>query len=124
MKALDIFSLNDKQRLNDFIEVAELGKLALITKQDRPIFLMVPFNQTLLENGVHCSIAINLFAANCLSLAQAAALANITIYDFLDLLRHIQKINYPRFFCRGPATGFCCPPFHRPLDTCLNQHLG
>ncbi len=87
MKALDIFNINDRQRFNDFIQEAELGKLALITKQDRPTFLMVPFNQTLLENGVHRSIAINLFAANCLSLAQAAALANITIYDFLDLLK-------------------------------------
>ncbi|OQY54360.1 MAG: UPF0175 family protein [Candidatus Parabeggiatoa sp. nov. 2] len=32
-------------------------------------------------------MALNLFGANCLTLAQAARIANLTIYDFLDLLK-------------------------------------
>jgi len=46
---------------------------------------VIPFNQTLLENGVHRSMALNLFGAGCLTLA--ARIANLTIYDFLDLLK-------------------------------------
>jgi len=88
MKSLDVFSINElSQRSDDLIRDAESGQLALITKQGRPTLLAIPFNQTLLENGVHRTMALNLFGANCLTLAQAARIANITIYDFLDLLK-------------------------------------
>ena len=88
MKALDVFSINElSQRCNDLIHHCESGQMALITKQDRPTLLAIPFDQTLLENGVHRSMALNLFGANCLTLAQAARIANLTIYDFLDLLK-------------------------------------
>ena len=88
MKALNVFSINElSQRSNDLIRYAESGQMALITKQDRPTLLAIPFDQTLLENGVHRSMALNLFGANCLTLAQAARIANLTIYDFLDLLK-------------------------------------
>jgi predicted HTH domain antitoxin len=88
MKAIGVFSINElSQRSNDLILHCESGQLALITKQDRPTLLVIPFDQTLLENGVHRSMALNLFGANCLTLAQAARVANLTIYDFLDLLK-------------------------------------
>jgi predicted HTH domain antitoxin len=88
MKTLEVFSINElAQRSNDLIDHCESGKLALITKPDRPTLLAIPFDQTLIENGVHRSMAINLFGANCLTLAQAARFANLTIYEFLDLLK-------------------------------------
>lgn len=88
MTTLDVFSINElSQRTSELIRNAELGRLVLITKQDHPSFLAIPFNQTLLENGVHRSMVLNLFGAGCLILAQAARIANLTIYDFLDLLK-------------------------------------
>ncbi len=49
MKALDVFSINElSQRSNDLIRDAESGQLVLITKQDRPTLLAIPFDKTLL----------------------------------------------------------------------------
>jgi len=91
MKPIDVFNLNElSQRSNELIQHAESGQFFLITKQERPTFLAIPFNQSLLENGVHRSIALNLFGANCLTLAQAARIANVTISDFLDLLKQTE----------------------------------
>jgi len=97
MTTLDVFSINElSQRTSELIRNAELGRLALLTKQDHPSCLVIPFNQTLLENGVHRSMALNLFGAGCLTLAQAARIANLTIYDFLDLLKNtdISVVDY------------------------------
>ncbi len=54
MKTIEVFNINElAQRSNDLIHHCESGQLALITKQDRPTLLAIPFDQTLIENGVH-----------------------------------------------------------------------
>ena len=77
---------------------AEAGHLAVITKHGRPTILAVPFDQYLLENGVHRALALYLFKAGQLTLTQAAKLAGVNLKDFLDLLKSaggIDAVDYP-----------------------------
>ncbi len=97
MKSLEVFSTHElSQRLGELIRTVGLGGLALITERDHPILLAIPFNQTLLEHGVHRSLALDLFKTHCLTMAQAAKTANLTINEFLELLKEtdISVVDY------------------------------
>jgi predicted HTH domain antitoxin len=97
MKAVDVFSIGElRQGNNDLIRDVESGRLALITVNGNPKMLAIPFNQELLENGVNRSLALHLFKAELLTLTQAAKLASLTLYDFLDLIKYtdINVVNY------------------------------
>jgi predicted HTH domain antitoxin len=97
MKSLEVFSTHElSQRVGELIRTVGLGGLALITERDHPILLAIPFNQTLLEHGVHRSLALELFKTHGLTLAQAAKTANLTINEFLELLQEtdISVVDY------------------------------
>ncbi len=47
---------------------------------------------------------------DALHLAKSQTESTFLTFD-QRFIRHIQKINYPSLSCRGPVTGFCCPPF-------------
>jgi len=50
---LDIFTVRDlRERTGALIHDAEDGKLSLITKHGRPVFLAVPFSEELLKMGL------------------------------------------------------------------------
>ena len=81
------FSARDlRQRSGEFLRNAEDGGLALITKHGRPAVLAVPFNDRLLELGVHRALALDLFERRQLTMAQAAKVADLTVEDFIVLL--------------------------------------
>ena len=47
MKNLDVFPVQEvSQRTQDFLEDAAQGKLVLLTHQEQPTFLAVPFKRT------------------------------------------------------------------------------
>ena len=86
METLDVFSIRDlRTRSGDLLHDAALGQLSLITKHGRPAILAVPFDQRLLEQGVHRALALRLFEDRHLTLAQAAKVAGLTLDGFLDL---------------------------------------
>ena len=98
MDSVDVFSVRDlRQRSGDLIKEAEHGHLSLITKRGRPAILAVPFDERLLELGVHRTLALRLFEQRHLTLVQAARLAAMTAAEFLDLLRDtgISAVDYP-----------------------------
>ena len=76
---------------------AEQGKLGLITKHGKPIMLTVPFDEVVLSLGVHRSLALQLFDAGQLTLAQAAKLADMPLEGFISLLGEvgINAVDYP-----------------------------
>ena len=98
MDPLDIFSVRDlRQRSGKLLKDAENGRLALITKRGRPAILAVPFDERLLELGLHRTLALRLFEKRHLTLVQAAKLAGLNAEEFLALLGEagIPAADYP-----------------------------
>ena len=98
MDQVDVFSVRDlRQRSGDLLKDAENGHLALITKHGRPSILAVPFDERLLELGVHRALALHLFEKGQLGLVPAAKVAGMSAEEFLALLGEagIAAVDYP-----------------------------
>ena len=69
----------------------------LITKHGRPSILAVPFDDRLLELGVHRALALYLFERNHATLTQAAKVAGVSPEEFVSLLGKagIPAVDYP-----------------------------
>ena len=63
--------------------------LALITQQNQPLFIGVPFNEHLLKCGIHTALAENLYKEGILSIGKAAQLANQSIPEFTEYLSNL-----------------------------------
>lgn len=97
MKKLEIFSINEfSQHIDELIDT-EKGNLALITKQDRPTFLTIPFDEQLLIHGINRAMAIHLFESDTVTLSQAAKIADLSIENFIEILGEagIPAVDYP-----------------------------
>ena len=82
---MEAFTVRDlRERTGELIRGAEQGHLSVITKHGNPVFVAVPFDAVLLENGVRASLAIKVFDEGTLSLAQAAKLAGMGIEAFTE----------------------------------------
>lgn len=87
MKAFTIRDL--REHSDDLIRRAEAGKLSVITKNGTPVFVAVPFDDTLLQEGLGSALAMKLLGAERISLSRAARLAGRSISEMVDLLgRH------------------------------------
>ena len=92
------FSERDlKLRSGELLRNAEDGHLAVITRNGRPAILAVPFDERLLEVGVHRALALCLFERRHLTLAQAAKVAEVSVEGFLELLGRagVAAVDYP-----------------------------
>ncbi len=92
------FSVRDlRQRSGELLRNAEDGRLAIVTKHGRPTILAVPFDDRLLDVGVHRSLALQLFEQRQLTLSQAAKVADLSAEDFMDLLGKagVAAVDYP-----------------------------
>jgi prevent-host-death family protein len=84
---MDTFTVRDlREHTGALIHDAEEGKLSLITKHGRPVFLAVPFTQDILELGLRPALAIKLYKEEVLTLEKAAKLAGSTIESFIEKL--------------------------------------
>ena len=98
MESLGVFSARDlRQRSGELFKDAEEGRLVLITKHGRPSLLAVPFDERLLELGVHRALALHLFERRHATLTRAAKVAGVTPEEFLSLLGRagIPAVDYP-----------------------------
>ncbi|OGT50617.1 MAG: prevent-host-death family protein [Gammaproteobacteria bacterium RIFCSPHIGHO2_12_FULL_41_15] len=94
---MDVFTVRDlRERTGTLIHDAEKGKLSLVTKRGRPVFLAVPFSKNLIELGLHASLAITLYKERHLTLEKAAKLASKSLEDFIEILGklNISVVNY------------------------------
>ncbi|MCY4060243.1 MAG: type II toxin-antitoxin system prevent-host-death family antitoxin [Gammaproteobacteria bacterium] len=92
------FSVRDlRQRSSELLRNAEHGRFAVVTKHGRPAILAVPFDDRLLDVGVHRALALRLFEQAHLTLAQAAKVADLSVEDFMDLLDQtgVAAVDYP-----------------------------
>ena len=84
---MDTFSVRDlREHTGTLIHDAEAGKLSLITKRGRPIFLAVPFTDDLIELGLHPALAVHLYKEGVLTLAKAAKLSGESLEGFIATL--------------------------------------
>jgi prevent-host-death family protein len=98
MNAIDVFSARDlRNRSGELLNDAEEGRLSIITKHGRPTAIALPFDAELIDMGVHKRLAIALFSNNLLTLGQSAKLADMSIEQFLELLKplNINVVDHP-----------------------------
>jgi prevent-host-death family protein len=95
---MDTFTVRDlREHTGSLIHEAEAGKLSLITKHGRPVFLAVPFTSDLVEFGLRTSLAIKLFKEDAITLEKAAKIAGVHLEIFIERLGQlgIPAVDYP-----------------------------
>ena len=98
MVQLDVFSVRDlRNKSGELLRDAEAGQVSLITKHGKPAILAVPFDERLINQGVHRAMALHLFESHQLTLAQSAKLAGLSVEAFIELLGEvgIPAVDYP-----------------------------
>ena len=118
MKSIDVFTARDlRNRSGKLMRDAEQGHLSLITKHGRPKMVAVPFDEKLLEHGVHHALALHLFESGKLTLVQAAKLADMKLNAFIRHLgeagvhaqiHHLHIYHSASFLCFLCFLCFCC----------------
>jgi prevent-host-death family protein len=96
--AMSTFSIRDlRERTGDLVRTAEAGELSVVAKHGQPVFVAVPFDETLLSSGVNVALALKLFRDHIVSLGQAAKLAGMDKLKFINVLgaHGIAAVNYP-----------------------------
>ncbi len=84
---MDTFTVRDlREHTGQLIHDAEAGKLSLITKHGRPVFLAVPFSEDLLELGLRVALAIKLYQESTITLEKAVKLAGVSMEAFIEKL--------------------------------------
>jgi len=68
------------------IEEAESGEVAVVTKDGRPLFLAVPYDERLANEDVHVVVAVHLYEKGVVSLGRAARIAGQPLSEFIDRL--------------------------------------
>ncbi len=94
---MDTFTIRDlRERTGELVRDAESGKLSLITKHGQPVFVAVPFDETLIREGVKVALSVKLFDSEVVSLGKAAKLASMSQSEFIDHLSAL-KISVVRY---------------------------
>lgn len=87
---MDTFSIRDlRERTGDLVRNAEAGQLSVIAKHGHPVFVAVPFSDTLLNNGVNVALAVRLYQDHMLSMGRAAKIAAMPLESFMDCLGNL-----------------------------------
>jgi prevent-host-death family protein len=98
MEHIDVFTARDlRNRSGELLKDAEAGQVSLITKHGKPAILAIPFDERLLEHGVHRAMALHLFESNQLTMVQAAKIAKLSLEEFIVILgeMEIPAVDYP-----------------------------
>ena len=81
---MDVFNVRDlKERPSAIVHEAEKGLLSLVTKRGHPVFLAVPFSETMLQIGLNKSLALSLLKDQIVTLRQASKLAGISLEEMM-----------------------------------------
>jgi prevent-host-death family protein len=84
---MDAFTVRDlRERTGELIRGAEDGKLSVVTKHGKPVFVAVPLDDRVLDAGLRVALAVKLFDEEVLSLGKAARFAEMSIETFLEHL--------------------------------------
>lgn len=95
---MQTYSVRDlREHTGDLIQGAEEGKLSLITKYGNPVFLAIPFNEVMIQNGLQIALAVEVYRESIVSLGKAAKIAQLSIEEFMEKLAafDIPIVDYP-----------------------------
>jgi prevent-host-death family protein len=95
---METFTVRDlRERTGELVRNAEAGHLALVAKHGHPLFVAVPLDEQVLQQGVGVALACKLFADHVLSLGKAARLAGLSAESFIEQLGSIgvPAVDYP-----------------------------
>lgn len=98
MNGLDVFTARDlRNNVGGLIKDATNGELSLITKHGKPTAITLPFNKELLSLGINRALATKLYELKLATFSQAAKIANLSVYEFMDILKEtdIVSVDYP-----------------------------
>lgn len=88
---VDTFSVRDlRERIGDLTRDAESGRLSLVTKRGRPLFVAVPFSEELLREGVGFSLALQLYREGVVTAGRGATIAGMGLAEFLEEVSHLE----------------------------------
>lgn len=88
---MQTFSISDlRDRNGALARAAKAGELVVISSQDQPVCIAVPFDETLVRHGVNVALAIKLVTEDVVNLGQGAKLAGMSDSEFIDLLGVLQ----------------------------------
>lgn len=73
-----------RERAGELICGAEAGRLSVVTRRGKSLFIAVPFDDALLDGGVRASLALKLFDDGTLPLAQAVRFAGTEIEAIIE----------------------------------------
>lgn len=107
---MDTFTVRDlRERTGDLIRDAEAGKLSVLTKHGHPLGVLVPFDETLIRQGVPVALAIKLFDEEILTLRRAAKLAKLSLADFMQRCGEagVAVVRYDAAEIKEELTAFC-----------------
>ena len=79
-----------REHTGELVRNAEAGHLSVITKHGKPVFVAVPFDETLLQHGSRISMAITLLKEGEVSLEKSAKMAGCSIEVLLKILSDMQ----------------------------------
>lgn len=94
---MDTFTIRDlRERTGELVHDAETGELSVVTKHGRPVFVAVPFDESVIKSGINVAMAVKLFQEGVLSAAKAARFAALSIVEFDAYLAKlgIPVVNY------------------------------
>lgn len=88
---MQTFSIRDlRKHTGDFVREAKSGRLSVVTKDGEPIFLAIPFDESLLLGGLATTLATRLFDEEAISFGQAAKLAEMDAAEFMEILNRLK----------------------------------
>ena len=84
MKTIGVRALRENPGV--LSQSAEAGEYVLVTNRSDPVSLAIPFDEDLLQLGVHVNVAIKLYQDGVLTLPRAARIARLSVEEFLGKL--------------------------------------
>lgn len=90
MKTLGVRALRENPGVLN--QSAQSGEVVLLTNRSEPMSLSVPFDDYLLEQGIHIDIAVKLFEDGVLTLAKASKVAKMPLASFMEKLAELDVV--------------------------------
>ncbi len=88
---MKIFSIRElREHADDLVREAKSGRLSVVTKHGEPIFIAVPFDESLLRGGLAIRLATRLFDEETISLGQAARFVGMDVTEFMEMLNRLK----------------------------------
>jgi len=74
-----------RERGGELESMASQGETVLLTKNGKPLFISIPFDNIVVEEGTRRALALRFFELEVLSRGAAAKAADMSLNEFLQL---------------------------------------